>query len=1222
VEKDSVPQNRIKRRKLVLTRQFDKHLDNDELDVLVSLTMPGVTSSGQLPEEMGEAQRHAESCQDCHRKVQMHKSVQAEFSGRAVSASVQGGPGCLKESEWMRVAAGLLPQPETKELMKHAAQCGHCGPLLQRAANTLSDDATPDEEQLLVELVSSRPAWQRSMAEGLRREATTPSHHKDQSLSWKAFLLRPLFAWAGGFAIVVSVAVWFAFVAFSPDVNHLLAQAYSEKRTIEMRLEGAPYTLLSQDRGAANAQNRMSRPALLRAETEIAQHLKVHPDDPSWLHARGRASLLEVDPDTAVTSLEQAQQFDPDDESIAIDLATAYSLRAQSLSNPGDDARAVDILGRVLAKHPNNEVARFNYAIALERLSLYQQAMEQWSTFLQTYPSSDWANEARARRSDLKQKIDQHQKRSEDRVNSADEIAAALRGPRDEVFEQLNKDPEGYLNVAVREWLPKAFENSSAIPSNSGSEWTALSTLAEILAVRHDDIWLREVLRSDRHSSGIRDAFVLLADVARLTKVSDSDQAAREAVRAATLFKESGVPAGEVYATFQLAYVNQLSHHNLECSIIARSLLASPHVGSYPWLRIQTEVESAICASTSDENALEMLKQAFDLATTHHYEVVRSRANQVLSAIYWAMGDTQNAWRTSAEGLRQYWTSSLPPLLGYNLLTNLDYLAEDQEEWFLQTLILKEALPLSADNPDPAIRAFEQVRLGQALLMTDDVTGAEAGFRRARVLFESLPNGSRKDNLIVESEIGLAKIDLQRGFAARAATRLSAIRDRIVSIPDDDLNLDFLQTYGLILLRNDHQKEAQENLEASLKLAEKGLQLVHNERDRLRWSRRNEPAYRAMVALTLKTDPKKALKVWEWYKGASLRERPEESAFLGFDDSFHAIVSFNHEVLSDESALVTFLALDDGIAVWVSDANGVQERWVSANTKDLESISRRFAEHCSEPTSNIETLRHESRELYRFIILPIESLIRGHRTLIFEPDRDLKLIPFIALLDQSDSYLGDHYSIAVSPGLEYLARSTGWRGLSRNSRVLVVGNPLVAGLNSLSDAESEARAVAADFNHPVVLLGADANYEHIIRELPRSELFHFAGHAVANSATAALLLSHSEVLDVSKLDRMKFQNNQLIVLAACSSAEGSTGVFDDEDSVARRLIGIGAPEVVASRWTVDSAATTILMNGFYQKLVAGETVAEALNNAARQTRSRTGFEHPFYWAGFSVFGRG
>ena len=75
-----------------MTRPFDKHLDSDELDGLVSSHAASVTDSGRLSEQaLGEAQRHVESCQDCSRKVQMHKSVQSEILRMGVAQQCATG---------------------------------------------------------------------------------------------------------------------------------------------------------------------------------------------------------------------------------------------------------------------------------------------------------------------------------------------------------------------------------------------------------------------------------------------------------------------------------------------------------------------------------------------------------------------------------------------------------------------------------------------------------------------------------------------------------------------------------------------------------------------------------------------------------------------------------------------------------------------------------------------------------------------------------------------------------------------------------------------------------------------------------------------------------------------------------------------------------------------------------------------------------------------------
>ncbi|MBZ5667296.1 MAG: CHAT domain-containing protein [Acidobacteriia bacterium] len=1022
---------------------------------------------------------------------------------------------------------------------------------------------------------------------------------------------------------IVALVLWVSLsLSKSPSPDRLLAQAYTEKRTVEMRIEGAPYAPLSQERGVNTAQNHMNRPALLRAESEIAQRLKLDPDDAIWLHARGRANLLEGDGDAAIASLEKARQFSPTDESIATDLASAYFQRGGSLNRPDDDGRTVDILGKVLAANPANEVARFNYAIALERISLYQQAIEQWQTFLNSYPTSAWAGEARIRLSQLQEKVQQHEKQSQSYLDSAAEIAGTQQNRREESFDRIDARPEDYLGTAVTEWLPVAFAGDESASSSSRSDWIALVALAEILGVRHDDTWLQDLLKANRHSPQVQKAFKLMADVKRLIEISDNDRAVKEAQQAASLFKSSNVHAGELYARFQVAYADQLSHRNADCSVIARGLLDTPEIRSYAWLHIQAEVESAICASTSDEKALASLKEAFSLATQHHYANIRSRAAQVLSAIYWTMGDTREAWGTSTEGLREYWAADLPPLRGYNILTNLDYLAYDEQQWFLQVAVLRESIPIIASDPDQAMRAFEQARLGQALLMTGDLAAAEASFRETQHLFQSVPDGSRRDNLAAESEIGLAKIDIQRGLAEKAAARLGAIQQRVNRIPDDDLTLEFFQTYGLALLRAGSLKVAEENITSALELAEKGLRLIRGERDRLKWSRRNEPTYRAMVDLKLQEDPRRALAYWEWYKGASLREQggPSGTKSVGPpEDSGDAARTI---ATRDDVTLVSFFILPQGTAVWVSDATGTQESWIALGRDKLESLAQRFSEHCSEPSSNLENIRREGTELYQHLVLPIEPLIRGRHALVVEPDGALNRVPFVALVDRDGQYLGDRYAISISPGFKYEADTRPWLGVFPQSQALVVGSPTAPGWSPLPDAEREARSVAAVFQHARLLLRTEATYPNIARELPDSDVFHFSGHGTADPNAAGVVVNGSDLFDVSKLDQLHLYRTQLVVLSACSSARGTAGLFDDEDSLVRRLITAGVPEVIASRWTVDSVATATLMHDFYARLLGGGTVADSMSLAVKDLRNQDGYSHPFYWAGFTVFGRG
>jgi anti-sigma factor RsiW len=143
-----------------LGRPFDKHIDNDELNALVPWsTETGQELHGLSPDAVREAERHVQSCRDCSGKVSKYRRLVNRSSNVVVSGATPPGADCPKDEDvdWHEVAAGLWPELKAKQLIVHAALCDHCGPLL-RAATSVDDDATPEEEKLLAELKApSRP---------------------------------------------------------------------------------------------------------------------------------------------------------------------------------------------------------------------------------------------------------------------------------------------------------------------------------------------------------------------------------------------------------------------------------------------------------------------------------------------------------------------------------------------------------------------------------------------------------------------------------------------------------------------------------------------------------------------------------------------------------------------------------------------------------------------------------------------------------------------------------------------------------------------------------------------------------------------------------------------------------------------------------------------------------------------------------------------------------
>jgi len=157
----------------------NKHIDNEEFNALVSPSSEGEQQlHGLSADAVREAERHVKSCRDCSGKVSKYRQLVNRSSNVVVSEAAPPGADCPNDRDvnWHEVAAGLWPELKAKQLIMHAALCDHCGPLL-RAATSVDDDPTPQEEKLLAELKApSRP--------DLPREPVPPPPSPRRFMRW------------------------------------------------------------------------------------------------------------------------------------------------------------------------------------------------------------------------------------------------------------------------------------------------------------------------------------------------------------------------------------------------------------------------------------------------------------------------------------------------------------------------------------------------------------------------------------------------------------------------------------------------------------------------------------------------------------------------------------------------------------------------------------------------------------------------------------------------------------------------------------------------------------------------------------------------------------------------------------------------------------------------------------------------------------------------------
>ena len=399
------------------------HLSAEEISFLVqdleAAPHPNIPRAVRISQ-----QAHLASCSECASSFANLRNVQVIRRSLGKCVNSKSSDHCADEGLWLEVAAGIADAEESRKFVIHAAECDHCGRLLREASEDLSGATTSQEHESLQNLESARLEWHRAlgsrMAQSCRGSTLRPSTSVSTRSKWffsaRDFSLGLRLAFVAVTIALLLTGFWLSTRMVGmrlASVNDLLAQAYAQRRTMDLRFGqagNAPVGATS-DPGTSR-----SRPqTLVKAEEQIARALKLHPNDPLWLQARARADLLEGNPQAATQNLETALNSRPTDLSIEIDLASAYS-------ESGFSAKATDLLEQVLGHNPNNSVALFNRAKMLQNQHMQQveeairqaaqgdrqgamitwrkaegtrqEAIADLSKYLKIEPSGPWADEA------------------------------------------------------------------------------------------------------------------------------------------------------------------------------------------------------------------------------------------------------------------------------------------------------------------------------------------------------------------------------------------------------------------------------------------------------------------------------------------------------------------------------------------------------------------------------------------------------------------------------------------------------------------------------------------------------------------------------------------------------------------------------------------------------------------------------------------------------------
>jgi tetratricopeptide (TPR) repeat protein len=223
--------------------------------------------------------------------------------------------------------------------------------------------------------------------------------------------------------------------------------------------------------------------------------------------------------------------------------------------------------------------------------------------------------------------------------------------------------------------------------------------------------------------------------------------------------------------------------------------------------------------------------------------------------------------------------------------------------------------------------------------------------------------------------------------------------------------------------------------------------------------------------------------------------------------------------------------------------------------------------------------------LDRALLAPVADII-GDRPLVIVPTEPLHSLPWAIL----PSCRGRVLSVCPSATLFHKVSAGG--PPPAPAHALLVAGP------RLAHAVAEVTAIATRYEHPRVLVGADARVATVLEAITEVPLVHLAAHGTFrrdNPLFSAIELADGPLTgyDLERLPRSPTR----AVLSACDTGRPTAVAGGEVLGLAATMLGIGVRSVVAPLLPISDEATVPLMVRFHEGLRSGLPTAVALARA-------------------------
>jgi CHAT domain-containing protein len=1075
-------------------------------------------------------------------------------------------------------------------------------------------------------------------AKALARNLSVTHDKPSLMASLAAFLRQPKHA--GAFAVlliaVVALTVYFTRKSIRDELAELRS-IYQQARPTETRISEFGYAPLPQLRGATEPGNRNQ---LRRIENNLIDATEQTPNAQTH-HALGVFLLTQQKYADAIREFQNALKF-ADNAKIHNDLGVAYFELAKTggLEKRAEELpRSFEEFTKATELDPNLLEALFNKSLALQELRMPREARESWTNYLQKDSSSPWADEARKNLA----RIESEQTRFKTDGEVLSDFLIAFRNREEARVQKIHNDTKGSLSGPM---IPLQLSRTFLDAKQRGDEAhtkesiEALTYLGNLDQEQNRESFVSELakfyaqVRADKVESLLqaKDSFARgqqLAGQNIKTAISEFESSRDLFTR---LGDEGEAAIAEIWAVQFLPEVGEVAESRRRCLAIIANAEARKFMvflpAAYYWLGMGDYRQNRLSESAGNlKTALRLAEAGNNTFEVQHGEdsLALNYANigELGPALFYAgkmLSDKELYFESLAQSRRNQGTLAFLFLklkfFSTSLSLSREHLSITQEKWpdrvndSLRRLV--DAATAKEDFPAALSYAEESMRIALAREDTAENTRKVANIH---LLLADLKSHTKDwDGALPNYDQAL---DLYGRFPEVTDSLYQAHKGKLFC---------FWQL--------DRKEEFSSELKIVSKLAEDYRTTVREDDLRQAFFANEQVVFDTATAYALEQhNSRDAFEFGEAAKARSLLEFVKsEKPIAEVERDYGSVVKplSLPEIqtrLPEQAQLVQYVVLPDKLAIWsVSKTHfDLVEKQVSATElQDKVDAYQALITERSQPAE----LRQAAQELYQLLI---PANLARDKQLCLIPDKSLQQLAFATLVSPDGKFLLEDHTLFYGPSASVMVLATEnaqRREQLKDERLLSIGNPDFdreenANLPDLVDAETEARTVAASYRKSVSLLGGEATKEKFLQKFAGVEVIHFAGHFVTNrqSPGNSKLLFAGNDLRSSELAAYKLPLAKLVVLSACETFLERYNKSEGAIGIARTLLALGAPVVVASKWKVDSAPTKDLMIAFHRnRKERGMSSAESLRQAQLEMLRRDETKAPFYWAAFSLFG--